>query len=231
MRVRDLMTERVLSIGPEAPIKDVARILVEHRISGLPVCDVEGRVLGVVSEGDILYKEHDPKEGHRGGPLSWIVEGSPSEAGELKATALTAAKAMTAPAITVAPYESVAEAARLMCERGVNRLPVVKDEKLIGIVTRADLVRAFIRSDEEIAKEIEDEVLGRTLWIDAGKVEVEVTHGSVQLDGRLHTRSDAELLERLVARVPGVVGVESRIGWQLDDTTRKGRRALEQPRR
>jgi CBS domain-containing protein len=231
MRVRDLMTERVLSIGPEAPIKDVARILVEHRISGLPVCDVEGRVLGVVSEGDILYKEHDPKEGHRGGPLSWIVEGSPSGAGELKATALTAAKAMTAPAITVAPYESVAEAARLMCERGVNRLPVVKDEKLIGIVTRADLVRAFIRSDEEIAKEIEDEVLGRTLWIDAGKLEVEVTHGSVQLDGRLHTRSDAELLERLVARVPGVVGVESRVGWQLDDTTRKGRRALEQPRR
>jgi CBS domain-containing protein len=231
MRVRDLMTERVLSIGPEAPIKDVARILVEHRISGLPVCDVEGRVLGVVSEGDILYKEHDPKEGHRGGPLSWIVEGSPSGAGELKATALTAAKAMTAPAITVAPYESVAEAARLMCERGVNRLPVVKDEKLIGIVTRADLVRAFIRSDEEIAKEIEDEVLGRTLWIDAGKLDVEVTHGSVQLDGRLHTRSDAELLERLVARVPGVVGVESRVGWQLDDTTRKGRRALEQPRR
>jgi CBS domain-containing protein len=231
MRVRDLMTERVLSIGPEAPIKDVARILVEHRISGVPVCDVEGRVLGVVSEGDILYKEHDPKEGHRGGPLSWIVEGSPSGAGELKATALTAAKAMTAPAITVAPYESVAEAARLMCERGVNRLPVVKDEKLIGIVTRADLVRAFIRSDEEIAKEIEDEVLGRTLWIDAGKLDVEVTHGSVQLDGRLHTRSDAELLERLVARVPGVVGVESRVGWQLDDTTRKGRRALEQPRR
>lgn len=231
MRVRDLMTERVLSIGPEAPIKDVARILVEHRISGLPVCDVEGRVLGVVSEGDILYKEHDPKEGHRGGPLSWIVEGGPTEAGKLKATALTAAKAMTTPAITVAPYESVAEAARLMCERGVNRLPVVKDEKLIGIVTRADLVRAFIRSDEEIAKEIEDEVLGRTLWIDAGKVEVEVAHGSVQLDGGLHTRSDAELLERLVARVPGVVGVESRIGWQLDDTTRKGRRALEQPRR
>lgn len=231
MRVRDLMTERVLSIGPEAPIKDVARILVEHRISGLPVCDVEGRVLGVVSEGDILYKEHDPKEGHRGGPLSWIVEGSPTDAGELKATALTAAKAMTAPAITVAPYESVAEAARLMCERGVNRLPVVKDEKLIGIVTRADLVRAFIRSDEEIAKEIEDEVLGRTLWIDAGKVEVEVTHGSVRLDGRLHTRSDAELLERLVARVPGVVGVESSVRWQIDDTTRKGRRALEQPRR
>jgi CBS domain-containing protein len=230
MRVRDLMTERVLSIGPEAPIKDVARILVEHRISGLPVCDVEGHVLGVVSEGDILYKEHDPEDGHRGGPLSWIVEGSP--AGEtVKAAALTAAKAMTAPAITVAPYESVAEAARLMCERGVNRLPVVKDEKLIGIVTRADLVRAFIRSDEEIAKEIREDVLGRTLWIDVGKVGVEVSRGRVELDGSLHTRSDAELLEKLVVRVPGVVAVESNVAWQIDDSTRKGRRALEQPRR
>ena len=230
MRVRDLMTERVLSIGPEAPIKDVARILVEHRISGLPVCDVEGHVLGVVSEGDILYKEHDPEDGHRGGPLSWIVEGAP--AGEtVKATALTAAKAMTAPAITVAPYESVAEAARLMCERGVNRLPVVKDEKLIGIVTRADLVRAFIRSDEEIAREIREDVLGRTLWIDIGKVGVEVSRGTVKLDGSLHTRSDAELLEKLVVRVPGVVAVESNVAWQIDDSTRKGRRALEQPRR
>ena len=230
MRVRDLMTERVLSIGPEAPIKDVARILVEHRISGLPVCDVEGHVLGVVSEGDILYKEHDPETGHRGGPLSWIVEGVPT--GETaKASALTAATAMTAPAITVAPYESVAEAARLMCERGVNRLPVVKDEKLIGIVTRADLVRAFIRGDEEIAKEIRDDVLGRTLWIDIGKVGVEVSRGSVKLDGSLHTRSDAELLEKLVVRVPGVVAVESNVAWQIDDSTRKGKRALEQPRR
>jgi CBS domain-containing protein len=231
MRVRDLMTERVLSIGPEAPIKDVARILVEHRISGLPVCDVEGHVLGVVSEGDILYKEHDPAEGHRGGPLGWLLEETSIEGGVAKALASTAGKAMTAPAITVAPYESVAEAARLMAERGVNRLPVVKDGKLIGIVTRADLVRAFTRSDEEIAREIEDEVLGRTLWIDAGKVDVEVSRGSVRLEGMLHTRGDAELLARLVARVPGVVGVESKVAWQIDDTTRKGRRALEQPRR
>ena len=65
MRVSELMTEKVLTIGPEAPIKDVAKILVDNGISGLPVCDIEGRVLGVVSEGDILYKEHDPKEGHR----------------------------------------------------------------------------------------------------------------------------------------------------------------------
>jgi CBS domain-containing protein len=231
MRVRDLMTEKVLTIGPEAPIKDVAKILVEHRISGLPVCDIEGRVLGVVSEGDILYKEHDPTEGHMGGPLGWIVDGSPNYLGAVKAKAQTAATAMTAPAVTVAPYESVAEAARLMCERRVNRLPVVKDDKLIGIVTRADLVRAFTRGDEEIEREIEDDVLGRTLWIEKGTVTVAVTRGTVQLEGVLHTRSDARFLDRLVGRVPGVVAVRSKVTWQVDDRSRKGRRALEEAAR
>ena len=231
MRVRELMTEHVLTIGPEAPIKDVAKILVEHGISGLPVCDIEGHVLGVVSEGDILFKEHDPTEGHVGGPLGWIVDGSPSYQGAIKAAALTAEKAMTAPAVTVAPWASVAEAARLMSERRVNRLPVVKDDRLVGIVTRADLVRAFTRGDDEIEKEIVDEVLGQTLWIDPGKVTVDVSRGAVRLDGRLDTRSDVELLERIVTRVPGVVSLASSVVWQVDDQTRKGRRALEQSRR
>ena len=77
MKVSELMTENVLTIGPEAPIKDVAKVLVTNGISGLPVCDIEGDVLGVISEADILYKEHDPAEGHVGGPLGWIIEGPP----------------------------------------------------------------------------------------------------------------------------------------------------------
>jgi osmotically-inducible protein OsmY len=104
----------------------------------------------------------------------------------------------------------------------------VKDDKLIGIVTRADLVRAFTRGDEEIEREIEDDVLGRTLWIEKGKVEVGVSRGAVQLEGVLHTRSDTQLLERLVGRVPGVVAVRSNVTWQVDDRSRKGRRALEE---
>ena len=229
MRVRELMTEKVLTIGPEAPIKDVAKILVENRISGLPVCDISGRVLGVISEGDILYKEHDPREGSVGGPLAWIVDGTTRYTGYVKAAALTAGKAMTAPAITIPPYESVSEAARIMCERRVNRLPVVRDERLVGIVTRADLVRAFTRGDEEIEREIREDVIERTMWIDTGKIEVVVQRGRVVLTGGLQTRSDVELLGRLVGRVPGVVAVESRVAWNVDDTTRRGRRSLEQP--
>jgi CBS domain-containing protein len=231
MRVRDLMTEEVLTIGPEAPLKDVAAILVYHGISGLPVCDAEGNVLGVISEGDILYKEHDPTESHLGGPLGWLIDGTANYAGYIKAKALTARKAMTAPAITIAPYRSVADAARLMCERGVNRLPVVKDERLVGIVSRADLVRAFVRTDGAIEQELREDILERTLWLDAGKVDVEVDRGVVELSGRLHKRSDVELLDRLAARIPGVLSVESTVLWEVDDSTRKGRRALEQTRR
>jgi CBS domain-containing protein len=229
MRVRELMTEKVLTIGPEAPIKDVAKILVANGVSGLPVCDIEGGVLGVISEGDILYKEHDPAEGHMGGPLGWIIEGSPNYKGYAKAKALTARKAMTSPAITIAPYESVSQAARIMCERHVNRLPVVQNEKLVGIVTRADLVRAFTRTDAELEQELRQDVLERTMWIDPGNVDVTVENGGAALSGRLPTRSDVELLNRLAARVPGVVAVESTVAWDIDETTRKGRRSLEQP--
>jgi CBS domain-containing protein len=230
MKVSELMTRRVLTIGPEAPIKDVAKILVQNRISGVPVCDIEGHVLGVISEGDILYKEHDPVEGFRGGPLAWLSSGSSRYPGYTKSRALAARSAMTSPAITIAPHQSVSEAARLMSSRGVNRLPVVKDGKVVGIITRADLVRAFTRTDEEIEHEIQEDVVERTLWIDAGRVEVDVEDGVVTLAGQLHTRSDVELLCRLVTRVPGVSSVESALGWQVDDSTRRGRRALEQAR-
>ena len=116
-----------------------------------------------------------------------------------------------------------------MCERHVNRLPVVKDELLVGIVTRADLVRAFTRTDAEVERELKEDVLERSMWIDTGKVEVSVKDGVAALSGRLTIRSDVDLLNRLVARVPGVVEVESTVTWNVDDTTRKGRRSLEQP--
>jgi CBS domain-containing protein len=227
MRVRELMTKNVLSIGPEAPIKDVARILVENRISGLPVCDIEGHVLGVISEGDILYKEYDPAEGRRGRPLAWVATDMGTYSRAMKSRAMEARSAMTAPAITVPPYESISAAARIMAERGVNRLPVVKDEKLVGIITRADLVRAFTRTDDQVEREIKEDILERTLWIDRNVVSVAVKKGVVTLDGVLEKRADAELLARLVARVPGVSSVESTVRWVVDDTTRKYRRALE----
>jgi CBS domain-containing protein len=228
MRVREVMTEDVLTIGPEAPLKDVAKVMVANGISGLPVCDIEGHVVGVISEGDILYKEHDPTERRLGGPLGWLVDGSPDDKdATAKAQAVTAGTAMTSPAVTIPPYESVSQAARVMCERKVNRLPVVKAGKLVGILTRADLVRAFTRTDAEIEQELREDVLARTMWIEPGRVDVAVRNGVVTLTGGLRVRADVELLERLASRVPGVISVESDVRWEIDDTTRKGRRAIE----
>src|SRR5688572_27683259 len=118
MHVQELMTTPVLSIGPEASLKDVAALLVDRGISGLPVCDAENRVVGVISEGDILYKEHDPSTGRKGGPLAWLTDGHTPAV--IKSRALTVREAMTSPALTVTPWSSVSEAARLMTERGIN---------------------------------------------------------------------------------------------------------------
>ena len=225
MKVHEIMTTDVLTIGPEAPLKDVARILVERRISGMPVCDIERHVLGVVSEADILFKERGrPSEGSA--LVGWMLGGDvmPDAA---KSAARTVDEAMTAPAITISPFRFVDEAARLMTEHGVNRLPVVRDGELVGIVTRTDLVRAFTRGDAEIRDEIVHELLERTLWLDPGAVEVEVEDGTVLLTGEVRTRSDAALLERLVTRVPGVVQVDAKLHWRVDDSTRKGRQSLE----
>ena len=114
-----------------------------------------------------------------------------------------------------------------MSEHGINRLPVLRRDELVGIVTRTDLVRAFVRSDEDIRREIREEVLCETLWLEVPEaVVVQVERGAVRLSGRMETRSEALLLERLVGRVPGVVSVQPNLSWTIDDTTRKAKRQL-----
>lgn len=212
--VGDVMTRDVVSVTPDTPIKDVATLLVERGISGLPVCDPDGAVLGVLSEADLLVKQGGPPE-RSGGIFAWLVD-SASSPDLAKLRAHTAGEAMTAPAITVDTDRPVAEAARTMVERGINRLPVVDGGALAGIVTRADLVRLFTRSDAEIAREIREDVAGRLLWIASERFEVEVEQGEVVLRGQVDTELEAELLEKRVRLVAGVVGVRSDLSWAVD---------------
>ena len=205
MKIRDLMTTDVVTVTPETTLKEAAALLVERRISGLPVVDATGRVLGVLSEADILVKEGG--ERRRGGMLSWLFE--PDATIEDKLTAKTVGEAMSAPAVTIRSNAPVHKAATHMVEEGINRLPVVDDGALLGIVTRADLVRAFTRSDEEIASEIRTEILQRTLWLEPGAVTVNVADGVVEVTGEVETETDAELLPLFIERVPGVVSVEA----------------------
>jgi len=214
MKVMDIMSTDVVTVEPSTSLKDVARVLVQHGISGVPVVDDEGAVVGVVSEYDLLFKERGPVE--RGGILSWLLDDYGAE-GRAKTEASTAADAMTSPAVTTVPSTPVSAAAARMLDRSVNRLPVVAGDRLVGIVTRADLVRAFVRSDEAIEADIR-ELVRRMLLPDMGAgVAVKVHEGSVVLTGRLERRSDADIVGRLSERVAGVVAVTSDVTWREDD--------------
>lgn len=215
--VREVMTRSVLSVRPDTPLKDVARLLIEHRISGLPVVDDGGTVVGVVSEGDLLVKEQS-RDAFRGRPLARIF-GESAETRQLvaKAAARTAGDAMTTPAITIDASRPVGVAATLMTERRVNRLPVVEAGRLVGIVTRSDVVRTFVRTDEDLAEAIRNDVLLRDLWEDPRKFSVEVADGVATIRGRVERRSSVGIIERMVEALPGVVGVTAEIEWTTDD--------------
>ena len=229
MKVKELMTTEVVTVAPETSLKDVAELLARNRIAGVPVCNAQGEVLGVVSEADILWKEIGLEEAPRG-ILDRILDSA--YGGTQRAKALTAAEAMSAPAITVNAESPVARAAELMIEHHVNRLPVVDGGRLTGIVARSDLVRAFTRSDADIVREISEDVLLHTLWVDPESVSLVVFEGKVLVAGEVENRTTAELIEAYIRRVPGVASVHSDLTWQIDDRShRTAAAAQEYPKR
>lgn len=209
-----MMTSPVETVGPTATFRAIAGRLLARAISAVPVVDEQGRVLGIVSEADLLPKEdREALEAGHG-----LMEGPRSRRARARAAAGTAAELMTSPAVTIGPDAPLAEAARLMRRRDVKRLPVVDEEGgLVGIVSRGDLLRVFARGDEEIRREIIDEVIARTLFLDPALFEVTVDDGIVSLRGEADRRTDAILVERLAARVDGVVNVRSELRHRVDD--------------
>jgi CBS domain-containing protein len=209
MRVRDVMTQDVATVAPDTDLKDVAALLVQKRISGVPVVEGE-RVVGVVSERDILFKER-PSDGLSRSVLAWLMDESDLT---LKIDARTAREAMTSPPLTIGPARSVADAAAIMLDENVSRLPVVDHGLLVGIVTRHDLVRAFARSDDQIRHEIDTDPLVRSYWQGPESYDVAVENGVVTLSGKVGNKEQAQLIEAFVDRVPGVVGITSKLHWE-----------------
>lgn len=210
MKVVEAMSVDVVTVALGTPLKDAATLLARHRISGLPVLG-DGIVVGVLSEADIVSRSTGAPEPR--GALGRLFGGRHRD--DVAPTDVR--DAMSSPAITIAPNRSVAEGARSMIEHGVNRLPVVDGSRLVGILTRADIVRAFVRPDEELEREIREDVAEAALWIDTSALEVCVESGVVKLSGEVERPADADLLQRFTAALPGVVSVASELRSRLDE--------------
>lgn len=212
MKVQDVMTKDVATIGPDALLKDAATQLVEHRISGMPVVDDDAQVIGVISETDILPKESGERRG--GGFLQWFVD--PADPWiSARFDAVTVGDAMSTQVRTISPDRPLAEAATIMLDEDVNRLPVVESNgKLVGLVSRGDLVRAFARPDAEIRHDIQEDVIRSAMWLDPAVLDVTVTSGVVTLQGEVASAADAELLPTFARKVPGVVDVHSSLTYR-----------------
>jgi CBS domain-containing protein len=218
MKVAEVMTRQVAAVRPETPLKDVAALMVSKGISGVPVVGDEGVVLGVVSEADFVIKERGPEAVHHRLLARLFGESRQTRAELAKIEAQTAGDAMTSPAITVAAHDTLRWAAEQMASRRINRLPVVDGGRLVGIVTRADVVRAYVRPDAELARLVREEVLARTaFWLEPESFVVDVRDGVVHIGGRVERRSLAYTIVEVIRDLGGVVGVASGLSWELDD--------------
>lgn len=213
MQIRDLMTTTVITIAPEAPLKEAARRMIEAGVSGLPVTTEDGDLVGVITEADFVKTEANRGNTKRHRPLRWFTHRD-----EIPSEALTVADVMTAEVITLPSEADHSEAARLMEKSKVKRVPVVDDGRLVGVVSRRDVLRAFTRPDGVIVAELEDQVLRKILWIEPKAIRIACTDGNVRLSGRLETRSDAQLVVEFARRIDGVASVHDQLTWEVDNT-------------
>ncbi|MFJ3306689.1 CBS domain-containing protein [Streptomyces sp. NPDC086549] len=204
--VSDVMTPTVVAVGRDAPFKDIVKLMEQWKVSALPVLEGEGRVVGVVSEADLLPKEEfrdsDPDRFTQLRGLSDLA----------KAGGLTAEELMSTPAVTVHADATLAEAARIMARRKIKRLPVVNEVGMLeGVVSRADLLKVFLREDEDLTEEVRHEVIDHLFPLSADHIQVEASEGVVTLTGWVESTALVPVAERLARAVEGVVDVRCRL--------------------
>lgn len=201
MQVLDLMTTEVFKVSPATPIKEAAQLMFRHRVSGLPVVEEDGTLVGIITEADFLRLEVARGEADDPIPVEEVAE------------------IMTRGVVTIAPEVGLAEAAKIMVVQDVKRLPVVDDqERLLGIISRLDIVAVFTRPDEIIEDEIREDLVRRVLFVDPDVMDVSVRSGVVTFRGEIGTRNESRLLEELARRLDGVMRVDNQLSWRLDDT-------------
>jgi CBS domain-containing protein len=214
MTVRDVMTTKVVTVTADTHFKSIVSLLERYRINLLPVIDQKHHVVGVVSEADLLSKVKWQGPDRPGRIMRWLL----LEPELRKADGTVASQVMTRDVATTRPAATVHHAAQLMMVSHLKALPVVdEDDRLVGIVSRADLLKSFIRDDASIQREVVDDVLHGALAIDPAEVTVVVKDGAVFLKGEVESRMLRDMITRIVAVVPGVVSVANRIDYRFDD--------------
>lgn len=192
------MTTDVVAVGPTTSTRDAARMMFRYRVSGLPVVDPDDHVLGIITEGDFLEMELKRQDEGIAAPLVQDV--------------------MSHSVLSVSPDLEIMDAARYMHEHSVKRVLVIEEGKMVGIISRFDIVAAFTRPDDLIEDEIREDLIRRVLFVDPETVDVQVANGVVTFVGTIGTRTEARLVEELARRLDGVVGVENNLDWRIDDT-------------
>lgn len=214
MKVGDVMSEEIMTITAEASLKEAAMVMVKSGVSGLPVIDDDRKVLGIITEADFVTAEANRSWGRQRRRLlaNFLGDAKPQKA-------KTVADVMTTKPHTIDSGSTVTEAARMMTDLRVKRLPVVlPDGTLTGIISRADVMGVFTRSDEALADEIANDVAIGILGLSPGDISVTVVDGVAQISGNVPSRSEGRIFEELAIRVEGVVTAESSLTWTHDDT-------------
>lgn len=195
MNVVDLMTTEVIAVSRDTGLREAARLMFRNRVSGLPVTEPDGTLIGIITEADFLRLEVERQEGARD-------------------QVATVGEVMSIGVVTIRPEMEIYEAAKIMAVQEVKRLPVVDDDnRLLAVISRADIVSIFTRPDDVIEDEIREDLLRRVLFIDPDELGVSVTNGVVALSGEVGTRAEASMLEELTNRLDGVFGVETKLTW------------------
>jgi CBS domain-containing protein len=221
MQARDIMTTNVLTFRADTPVMDIAASLAAWRVSGAPVVDEENRVVGMVSEGDLLRRSELGTEKRRSSWLTFFTDDTTLAKEFEKAHGQHAANIMSRPAFSVTEDATLDEIANLLEKRRIKRLPVVRDGKLVGIITRGDIVRVIARtrtaepapahrSDAELHSEI-DERLSTQRWLPAALINVTVHDGHVEIWGRLGTEDQRRALTVLVEEIKGVRSIANHV--------------------
>ena len=216
MKVRDAMTAPAITIGPDAPYRAIVHSLLTHDISGLPVVDLQDRLLGIVTEADLIAADAYGHSRRRvlglvgdvvaGQQIEWIVA----------ASEMTAAELMTPETVVADLDDDLASIARLMLETPCKRLPVVRDGRVVGIISRHDLLRRFDRADRELSLDISNLLADPAQITGAGAVKATVSNGVVTLTGTMTDIDAEQSMEDAIIEIDGVADLDDRVVVRTD---------------